>query len=51
MFGQPDRVIAGLVHHLHALKGSVVDGCQGHAPARPTEKLKYAKFQNAISYL
>ena len=45
VLGEPDAVVAGLVHDVDALEGALVDGGQGHAPAGPGEELEDAVLE------
>src|ERR1700680_5043549 len=44
MFGQPDRVVAGLVHDLDTLERAFVHSGQRYAALGPTEELKDSDF-------
>ena len=51
MFREPNCVVAGTIHYFHALKSPFVHCFQGHAPARPTEELQYAKLHDDVSHI
>ena len=44
MIGEPDRVVTAAVHDFDTLQGASVDGGQGLASLRPTEKLQNSEF-------
>src|SRR5580700_2909438 len=49
MLGEPDRVVAGLVHDLDPLQGAGIDRRQVDPPLRPAEELQNSELHRCTS--